>query len=78
MLFRSKDDRHLYQREATLTQLHEEENGTAAEGNRRGKRTETMTTIIDMFKAHEQKNREIDRVVISNCRMLLQAGFCYH
>jgi len=37
-----------------------------------------MTTIIDMFKAHEQKNREIDRVVISNCRMLLQAGFCYH
>ena len=37
-----------------------------------------MKTIFDMFKAHEQKNREIDRVVISNCYMLLQAGFCYH
>ena len=40
-----KDDRHLYQWEATLTQLHEEENGTAAEGNRRGKRTEKIKLL---------------------------------
>ena len=40
-----KDDRHLYQRKATLTQLHEEESGTAAEGNRRGKRTEKIKLL---------------------------------
>ena len=35
-----------------------------------------IRTISDMLKSSEGSNKEVDKVLTSNCRMLLSVGFC--
>jgi len=35
-----------------------------------------IRTISDILKSSEGSNKEVDKVLVSNCRMLLSVGFC--
>ena len=35
-----------------------------------------IKAISDILKSSEGSNKEVDKVLVSNCRMLLSVGFC--